>query len=89
MKLNKRRKATLLKIFKDPIKSDIVWSDIENLIVSLNGQKSEGKGSRVRFILNDARAVFHRPHPKPTVDKGTVKSVRKFLETAGVNPNEI
>ena len=89
MKLNKRRKATLSKIFEEPVRSDIVWPDIENLIIALSGEKSEGKGSRVRFTLNGVRAVFHRPHPKPTVDKGTVRSVRKFLETAGVNLNEI
>ncbi len=45
---------------------------------------SEGRGSRVRVALNEVRAVFHRPHPKRVVNKGAVKSVRRFLKEAGV-----
>jgi hypothetical protein len=29
-------------------------------------------------------AVFHRPHPRKEIDKGAVKSLRKFLREAGV-----
>jgi hypothetical protein len=32
------------------------------------------------------RDVFHRPHPRKETDKGAVKSVRKFIEAAGVKP---
>jgi hypothetical protein len=32
------------------------------------------------------RAVFHRPHPRKETDKGAIKSVRRFLEAAGVKP---
>lgn len=38
------------------------------------------------FSLNGVLATFHRPHPEPTTDKGAVKSVRRFLENAGVRP---
>ena len=31
-------------------------------------------------------AHFHRPHPQPDTNKGAVKSVRRFLESAGVTP---
>ena len=85
MRLNKKRRKTLDEIFESPVRSDIVWTDIEKLIIALGGIKSEGKGSRVRFKLNEVKAVFHRPHSEPTVDKGTVKSVRKFLENARIN----
>ena len=37
--------------------------------------------------LNEVPAVFHRPHPRPTVDQGTVKSVRDFFEKANIGPN--
>jgi hypothetical protein len=30
--------------------------------------------------------VFHRPHPRKETNKGAVKSVRSFLESAGVKP---
>jgi hypothetical protein len=50
---------------------------------------SEGEGSRVRIKLNETRAVFHRPHPQKTTDKGAVNSVRRFLENAGVHYDEL
>jgi hypothetical protein len=30
--------------------------------------------------------VYHRPHPRPTTDKGAVASIRKWLEANGVKP---
>jgi hypothetical protein len=30
--------------------------------------------------------VFHRPHPRPTVSKGAVDAVRRFLVSARVRP---
>jgi len=71
-------------VLKIPIQAGILWSDIEGLFVALGGKISEGSGSRVRVKLNSARAVFHRPHPQKTADKGAVNSVRRFLENAGV-----
>ena len=82
--MNKRQKKTLEKIFEPPERSDIPWSNIESLIISLGGEITEGKGSRVRIYLNGIRAVFHRPHPKKETRKSAVKSVRRFLREAGV-----
>lgn len=74
----------LESIFKRPIPSNILWVDIEKLLISLGAEISEGAGSRVRVKLNDERAVFHRPHPEKTTDKGAVNSVKRFLKNAGV-----
>ena len=74
------------KIAAKPERSDIPWKDIEALLVSLGGEISEGRGSRVRIYLNGVRAVFHRPHPKRVTDKGAVRSMRKFLKEAKVIP---
>jgi hypothetical protein len=71
-------------LFKNPVSSDILWPDIESLFRSLGAKLSEGSGSRLRVQLNGVRAVFHRPHPERTTDKGAVNSVRRFLENAGV-----
>jgi len=71
-------------VFKNPIQANILWTDIERLLVDLGGELSEGSGSRLRVKLNGVRAVFHRPHPEKTTDKGAVNSVRRFLENAGV-----
>lgn len=84
--MNKKQRRILEAIFSDPVTSSLAWGDIENLLVALGAARSEGRGSRVRFKLNGVRAVFHRPHPAPTTDKGAVRSVRRFLEEAGVKP---
>lgn len=85
MKLNNKRQKTLDEIFEDPVRSDIIWADIEKLIIAFGGVISEGSGSRIRCKINKAKAIFHRPHPEPEANKGAVKSVRKFLINAGVS----
>lgn len=73
-------------IFENPPRSDIPWQDIQGLFTALGGEVSEGSGSRVRIYLNGVRAVFHRPHPENVTDKGALKSVRRFLIEAGIQP---
>ncbi len=82
--MNRRQQNTLHAIFEDPVRSDILWSDIISLFNALGAEVSQGSGSRVRVALNDRKAVFHRPHPEKETDKGEVKSVRRFLIEAGV-----
>jgi len=53
------------------------------VIVHSWAEISEGRG-RVRFYLNGVRAIFHRPHPKKEIDKGALKSMRRFLIEVGV-----
>jgi hypothetical protein len=88
MKLSSRHEKTLLAVFENPVRSNVVWSDIEALFVALGSEVSEGNGSRVRVHLNGVRAVFHRPHPRKETDKGALKSVRRFLHEAGVKTEE-
>jgi len=73
-------------VYERPERSDIAWRDIERLFVALGGEISEGAGSRVRVALGGVRAVFHRPHPERVTDKGAVRTVRRFLQTVGVEP---
>ena len=82
--MNNKQRQTLNKILEKSERSDIPWSNIESLIIALGGEISEGRGSRVRIVLNDVKAVFHRPHPERATEKGAVKSVRRFLQEAGV-----
>ena len=82
--LNKKQQKILNSIFEDPVRSDVLWNEIEKLLLSLGAEISEGRGSRVRIYLNGVRAVFHRPHPKSETDKGALKSIRRFLIEAGV-----
>ncbi len=82
-------KKTLQAIFKDPLSSNILWSDIEAMLLKLGAELSEGRGSRVRIALKGVRAVFHRPHPQKEIDKGALKSMRRFLQEAGVSHDDI
>lgn len=84
--VGRKHQATLEAIFADPVRAGIAWRDIEALFAALGADTSEGQGSRVRVALNGVRAVFHRPHPRKETDKGAVKSVRRFLVEAEINP---
>ena len=87
--MNSKQKKVYERIFKNPVQSDIEWAEIEILLKSLGAKISEGNGSRVRIELNGERAVFHRPHPERVTDKGAVKSMRRFLDNAGVNDDDL
>jgi len=84
--LNNKHRKTLRAIFEEPARSDIEWKAIEAMLVAAGAEISEGSGSRVRIALNGVRAVFHRPHSRKETDRGAVKSMRRFLESAQVMP---
>lgn len=84
-----KHRKTLEAIFAEPVRSNIVWNDIESMLIALGAEVSEGRGSRVRIALKGVRAVFHRPHPRKETVKGAVVSMRRFLTEAGVKPDGI
>ena len=88
MELSGRHRKTLSSVFVEPTLSSVLWSDVESLLKALGAELSEGRGSRVRVYLNGVRAVFHRPHPRKETDRGALKAVRRFLITAGVEPEK-
>lgn len=84
--MDSKHLRTLEAIFDKPERANIPWREIEALFLALGAEITEGSGSRIRVAFNGVRAVFHRPHPRKETDKGTVKSVRRFFEAAGVKP---
>ena len=84
--MKKKHRATLEQIFARPVSGTIRWPDIEALFAALGGEISEREGSRVGVFLFGQVRFFHRPHPIPETDKGTVASIRKWLEENGVTP---
>jgi hypothetical protein len=86
MPLSSKHRKTLEAVFDEPTRSDVDWLRIESLLVALGAEISEGRGSRIRVALNGVRMVFHRPHPKKETDKGALKSVQRYLKTAGIQP---
>lgn len=83
--MNNKHSRTLETIFENPVRSSIEWNDIEAMLVAFGADISKGSGSRVRIVLNGACSVFHRPHPRKEMDKGSVKSMRRFLGEAGIH----
>ena len=85
--MNNKHRSTLDDVFANPVKASIPWRDVEKLFEAAGGTVTAAAGSRVTVELNGEDAVFHRPHPQKTTDKGAVKAVRRFLEQAGVTPD--
>lgn len=83
--MNTKHRKIFEKIFENPVQSNIQWNDIEKMLIALEAEISEGSGSRIRIVLNDVKAVFHRPHPRKETDKGAIVSMRRFLSEAGVS----
>jgi len=84
--MHTKHRRTLEAIFEKPKRSNFPWHDIEALFIALDAEVTKGTGSRVRVALHDVRSVFHRPHPQKETEKGAVKSVRRFLQEAGITP---
>lgn len=84
--LNSKQYRTLKSIFDKPERSDIRWPDVESLIEATGGVIKQGSGSRKRATLNGVRVSLHKPHPRPEMDKGAVKDLRRFFEEAGLTP---
>lgn len=84
--MNRKQRAVLAAVFDHPTRAGLRWAEIEGLLSALGAVITQGSGSRVRVSLGGSRAVFHRPHPRPTVGKATVEDVRDLLRAAGIEP---
>lgn len=83
-----KHKKTLKAIFTDPTPANVHWVDVEALFKALGATVAEGEGSRVRVVLNDRVAVFHRPHPEKEAGRAQLRSVRRFLVGAGISEED-
>ncbi len=84
--MNSQQKSTLKGLFADPVRANISWRDVESLLVGLGAKVTEARGSRVCVVLNDRKAVLHRPHPRKEVGKRMIRGLRGFLIEAGIRP---
>ncbi|MCZ8159211.1 MAG: hypothetical protein O9275_00395 [Microcystis sp. LE19-196.1B] len=51
MALSKKQRKILDQIFEQPVRSDVVWTDIESLLEALGTEISEGRRLRVWVAL--------------------------------------
>ncbi len=82
--MKKSHRKTLEIIFSHPVPNNLEWRRIESLFLAFGAIQIEGSGSRVRFLLNDIVATFHRPHPEKEAKPYQIRDARTFLENAGV-----
>jgi hypothetical protein len=86
--MKKKNDQTLEKIFQRPIPANIKWSEVVALFVDLGATINEREGSRVSVKLFGVIRVFHRPHPRPDMDKGAIASIRIWLKENGISPKK-
>ena len=84
--MNRQHQSTLDNIFGSPVPTTLEWRRIEALFKALGARAVEGKGSRVRFELNNVVAIFHRPHPQKEAKPYQIRDARRFLQQAGITP---
>ena len=84
--MNSKQKRTLKAVFSDPVSGTVEWAAVESLLISVGCQVIEGKGSAVKFVLDDFIVRFHRPHPGKEAKPYQVKDARLFLRSIGVQP---
>jgi len=77
---------TLQAVFFKPTRPNILFSDLEALVVAVGGEVREGEGSRVVFEINGKRLYPHRPHPGKEAKRYQVEELRELLETQGITP---
>lgn len=87
--VNNKQSKSLMKIFTEPTPSDMKWSEIESLLIALGADVTEGRGSRKRAKLNNAKLLFHVPHPtSKTLCQCGVRSIKRFLKEAEIYPDQ-
>ena len=84
--MNATHRRTLAAVFTDPVPRSLEWRRIEALLIAAGAVLVEGDGSRVRFVVGDRIASFHRPHPAKEAKPYQVRAAREFLIQMGVRP---
>jgi hypothetical protein len=82
--MNRKNRTTLESVFVHPTKTNIKWSDIEALLLSLGAKIREGSGSRIKVSLGIVTMVAHWPHPGNEAKAYQVEIARDFLQKSGV-----
>ncbi|MCL2022278.1 MAG: type II toxin-antitoxin system HicA family toxin [Betaproteobacteria bacterium] len=77
---------TLHAIFQVPTCANLVFQDMESLVVALGGEIFEREGSRVIFSVAGGLWHAHRPHPGKDAKKYQVEGFREFLRRKGFAP---
>lgn len=81
-----KHSRTLRAIFGKPTSANIVFTDIEALVIALGGEVKEGEGSRVSLRMGAAVKHAHRPHPGKEAKKYQIEEILVWLKAQGIEP---
>ena len=87
IKVASRHQRCLAAVFEEPTRANIVWADVERMLVHYGAEIQERAGSAVAVELGQYVAVFHRPHPQKEAKRYAIRNLRDFLTTAGLTPS--
>ncbi len=82
--MNHRHRATLHAIFSHPVSTNIAFRDVKAVLEALGADVSHGGDSHLAIKLNGHAHSFH--DTVHSLSKDAVVEMRKFLESAGVDP---
>lgn len=84
--MNSKQLRTLKRIFDSPTRSDVTWTEVENLLRAKGATFREGPGSQIRTSLGQALLSIHKPHPQKELKKYALERVRDLLREVGLTP---
>jgi hypothetical protein len=84
--LSRRHARTLERIFATQTPANIRWGEFVALVEAVGGDLEERAGSRVAVDLQERTLVVHRPHPRPEIQRSTVRDIRDFFRLVGLTP---
>ncbi len=81
--MNNKQTKIFKRLFDDPVKKNIKWTEVENLINGLEGQIIQGNGSRIRIVLGQQSLNIHTPHPHKELKPYQIRAIRKLFMEQG------
>ncbi len=77
-----KKDKLLNKFLAQPIKKDLTFEELETLLLSLEYQKIQGSGSRIRFyhLQKNNLIILHKPHPSNVLKVYLVKQIQQKLK---------
>ena len=85
--MKRKHRKTLELIFRKPVSGNVKWQEVVAMLNAYGATIDENRaGSRVHIELQNKDLLQHKPHPSPSMDKGAVTALRKFLELCDIRP---
>ena len=82
--MNHKHRKTLHALFAHPEPANLAAADLEGLLRDLGAELHERSGAKFSVTLNGHTANFHHAHH--SLPKDEVRAMRKYLESAGIDP---